>query len=202
MRALAPTGRFAVYDPVLRAFHWLMAALIFVALALGVWASQLPRGDLRPEALFIHKSIGMTVLMAVALRIVSRIVKGAPAYADSLGRLTQAASHAGHLALYALMVALPISGYLTSGAGGHEVSWFGLFIFPNVVGANKALDDAAGQAHYVFAWAIGLTLAARLAAVVWHSAVRRDAVLTRMWPGYKPKSIPCPVAFANGAPMW
>ena len=96
-----------------------MAALIFVAPALGVWASLLPRGETRSEILFVHKSIGVTVLGLVALRIVWRLIVGAPAYAEPLGRLTHAAARAGHLALYALMIAMPVSGYLTSTAGGN-----------------------------------------------------------------------------------
>ena len=47
---------------------------------------------------------------------------------------------------------------------------------------------AAGWAHYVFAWTIALVLAAHLGAVVWHAAIKRDSVLTRMWPGYRPAS--------------
>ena len=110
-----------------------MAALIFVALPLGVWASELPRGETRSEILFVHKSIGVTVLCLVALRIVWRLIAGAPAYSEPLGRLTHAAAHAGHLALYALMIAMPVSGYLTSTAGGNEISWFGLFSLPRLV---------------------------------------------------------------------
>ena len=45
---------------------------------------------------------------------------------------------------------------------------------------------AASQAHYVFALAIGMTLALHLAAVVWHARVKRDTVLTRMWPRFRP----------------
>ena len=182
MKAFPPPRVVEVYGPVLRTIHWLMAALIFVALALGVWATQLPRGETRSEVLFVHKSLGVTVLALVILRIIWRVKAGAPAYAEPLGRLTHAAASAGHLALYALMIALPVSGYLTSSAGGKEVSFFGLFSLPNLVGANKALDQAASQAHFVFAWLIGVTLALHLAAVVWHARVKRDTVLTRMWP--------------------
>jgi cytochrome b561 len=116
MKAFPPPRRVQVYNPGLRALHWLMAALIFVALPLGVWASQLPRGEPRSEILFVHKSIGVTVLCLVTLRIVWRTIVGAPAYAEPLGRLTHAAAHAAHMALYALMIAMPVTGYMTSGA--------------------------------------------------------------------------------------
>ncbi len=178
-----------VYNPGLRLLHWLMAALIFIALALGVWASLLPRDDFRSGVLFVHKSIGLTVFALVALRIVWRLVVGAPEYAEPLGWLTHSAARAGHLALYALMIAMPVSGYLTTAAGGHDVPWFGLFSVPSLVGKNKFLDQAASQAHFVFAWAIAIVLALHLAAVVWHARIKRDTVLTRMWPRYRPNAI-------------
>jgi cytochrome b561 len=186
MKVFPPPRAAAVYNPGLRLLHWLMAALIFVALPLGVWATQVPRGPQRSEILFFHKSIGMTVLCLVVLRIVWRLIAGAPAYAEPLGRLTHAAARTGHIALYALMVGLPVAGYLSSNGAGTVVPWFGLFTFPHLLPKSDALRVTAGQAHYVFAWTIAFVLAAHLGAVVWHAAIRRDAVLTRMWPRYRP----------------
>jgi cytochrome b561 len=179
----------AAYDPGLRAIHWLMAALIFVTLPLGVWASLLPSGGAtRIETLFFHKSIGVTVLGLIALRIIWRLIVGAPAYAEPLGKLIQVASRAGHLALYALMIAMPVSGYVASTAGGKAVSWFGLFELPRLVAKDRFLAVSASWAHLVFAWTLAFVLAAHLGAVVWHAVVKRDSVLTRMWPSFRPAS--------------
>ena len=189
MKVFPPPRAVAAYNPGLRTIHWLMAALIFVALPLGVWASLLPSGGrTRLEILFFHKSIGVTVLGLIALRIVWRLIVGAPAYAEPLGKLTQAASRAGHLALYALMIAMPASGYLASTAGGRPVSWFGLFELPRLVAKDKVLAVAASWAHLVFAWMLALMLATHLTAVVWHAMVKRDSVLTRMWPSFRAPS--------------
>jgi cytochrome b561 len=179
----------AAYDPGLRTIHWLMAVLIFVALPLGVWASLLPGGDkTRVEILFFHKSIGVTVLGLIVLRIVWRLVVGAPAYSEPLDKVIQAASRAGHLALYALMIAMPVSGYLGSTAGGRAVSWLGLFELPRLVAKDRSLAVAADWAHLVFAWMLAFVLAAHLSAVVWHAMIKRDSVLTRMWPSFRPAS--------------
>jgi cytochrome b561 len=189
MKVLPPPRAVAAYDPGLRTIHWLMAALIFVTLPLGVWASLLPGGDgTRIKILFFHKSIGVTVLGLIALRIVWRLVVGAPAYVEPLGKLIQVASRAGHLALYALMIAMPVSGYLGSIAGGRAVSWFGLFELPRLVAKDRNLAVAASGAHLVFAWMLAFVLAAHLSAVVWHVMIKRDSVLTRMWPSFRPAS--------------
>jgi cytochrome b561 len=189
MKVHPPPRAVTAYDVGLRTIHWLMAALIFVALPLGVWASLLPGGsERRIEILFFHKSIGVTVLALIALRIVWRLIVGAPAYAEPLGDLVRAASRAGHFALYALMVAMPVSGYLGSTAGGRAVSWFGLFGLPRLVAKDQVLARAANWAHLVFAWMLAFALAAHLGAVVWHAMIRRDSVLTRMWPSFRPAS--------------
>jgi cytochrome b561 len=188
MKAFPPPRMAPVHNPGLRLLHWLMAVLIFVALPLGVWASLLPRGETRSEILFFHKSIGMTVLCLVALRIVWRLALGAPGYSEPLGRLTHAAAQVGHIALYALMIALPVSGYLFSNGAGADIPWFGVFSFPHLLPKNEALRAAGEQAHYLLAWTIAFVLAAHLGAVVWHAAIKRDSVLTRMWPGYRSAS--------------
>jgi cytochrome b561 len=128
----------------------------------------------------------MTVLFLVALRIVWRLIAGAPAYAEPLGRLTHAAARSAHVGLYVLMIAMPVSGYLSSNGAGAVVPWFGLFSFPHLLPKNDTLRIAAERAHYVFALMIAFVLAAHLGAVVWHAGIKRDSVLTRMWPGYRP----------------
>src|SRR6202041_4032491 len=96
MKVFPLSQEVASHDPGLRTIHWLMAALIFVTLPLGVWASLLPSGgSARIEILFFHKSIGVTVLGLIALRIVWRLIVGAPPYAEPLRKLHKAASRAG-----------------------------------------------------------------------------------------------------------
>jgi cytochrome b561 len=186
MKSYSPSEVIAVYHPFLRTLHWLMALLIYGALGLGVWASELPRGAARGDVLFVHKSLGVAALALIVVRVVARLALGSPPYAVALGRLKHVSAQAAHLLLYALMIALPVSGYLTSSAGGHDVSFFGLVTLPNIVGDNKALDESASQAHLVFAWAMGVLLALHLAAVAWHARIRRDAVFTRMSPRFQP----------------
>jgi cytochrome b561 len=86
------------------------------------------------------------------------------------------------------MIAMPVSGYLGSIAGGRPVSWFGLFELPRLVAKDRVLAVAANWAHLVFAWMLVFALAAHLGAVVWHSVIKRDSVLTRMWPSFRPAS--------------
>ena len=171
------------YDLTQRALHWLMAAIILVAIVPGVIAALLPEeASARHELLLVHKSLGMTALALVIVRAFYRAFVGAPPYGDSIGPLIRAAARAEQCALYALMAALPVSGYLMSTASGHDVSWFGLFPCPALVAPDKTLAGLSGQTHLWLAWTIGALLALHLAAAGWHYWVERDDVFARMWP--------------------
>lgn len=176
------------YSFALRGLHWLIAAVIIAAIVLGVAVLGLqPRTPLRIFLLTVHKSLGVSALVLVVVRIAVRLIEKAPAYAPPLTALNHAATGIVHLGLYALMLAMPISGYIDSEAGRHDFSWFGLFTVPNFVAEDKALSHAAGQAHYWLALLIGAALIAHIGGAVWHAAVKRDLVFTRMWPSWRPK---------------
>lgn len=158
-----------------------MAILIFVAIALGVVAAYLPVGqEPRRSLLELHKSLGFTILILLVVRIGWRLMVAEPAFRRPLDRSTRLASRAGHLALYALMLFMPLSGYLYSGAGGYSLPWFGLFQWPRLVPRDPALSHWGEVLHDRAAWVLGAVLVLHLAAVAWHVFVKRDEVLSRM----------------------
>jgi cytochrome b561 len=174
------------YDALQRLLHWLMALIIFAAIGLGVYASNLEPGTpLRRELLFIHKSLGMTALVLVVLRVLYRASAGAPNYTPALTKLNSIVVNLAHLMMYGLMLVMPISGYIDSVAGGHEVPWFGLFDWPLIVPQDKSLSLSGELIHYWGAYLLYVLLAVHMAAVGWHQWVRGDRVLARMMP---PKS--------------
>ena len=187
MSSSSPAQRLS-YGLSLRTLHWLVAAIILLAIALGVIAIELPRGPLRGDIMTIHKSLGVTAFVLFFPRLIVRWIERAPPYVPPLGALTRAASSLVHLALYALMILLPLTGYVTSEAGKHDVYWFWLFPIPNFVAPNEALDRAAETAHYILALLVGAALIAHIGAACWHAWVKKDSVLTRMWPGFRPGS--------------
>ena len=100
------------YTPAQRGFHWVMAAIILLAVGLGLVASQLqPGASPRVEILYVHKSLGMAALALLPLRFAWRVIAGEPGWRVPLSRFVRAVAHAAHALLYAFMAALPLSGY-------------------------------------------------------------------------------------------
>lgn len=188
MKALPETADATFhYDRAQRLFHWAMAGIILAAIGLGIYASYLPAGTSpRRELLDLHKSLGMSAAVLLVLRLAYRLHAGEPPYRQPLGRATHVGARVGHLGLYAFMLFMPVSGYLYSGAGGYSLPWFGLFSWPRFVPLDKGLAQTGYELHRFGAWGIAGLLVLHVAAVVWHRWVKRDEVLSRMWPGSQP----------------
>jgi len=179
--ASVPPDRGYVHNRALRWLHWSMAVLIFIAIGLGVAAAYLPAGQQPRQGLLeIHKSLGFTILALVLVRLAWRMFHAEPPYRRPLGRPTELTSRAGHAALYGLMLFMPISGYLYSGAGGYSLPWFGLFQWPRLPPRDPVLSHWGELLHDRAAWVLAAVLALHLAAVAWHALVKRDEVLSRM----------------------
>ena len=172
------------YDRVQRTFHWSMALIIIAAMLIGlVCAYQVPGTPLRRMLLEWHKSLGLTALVLIVLRIAYRVATAAPPYAEPMGRLNHVAASGAHLGLYGLMLFMPLSGYWFSASGGYSLPFFWLLQWPRVIPVDKAAVHLPEALHLYGAWALYGVVGLHVAAVIWHHVVRRDGVLSRMWPG-------------------
>ena len=171
-----------VYAPLIRGLHWLMFLILAISAAGGVSTHYLPHdGALFGSVMLAHKSLGVVLFGLVILRVLFRLLLGAPPYRPALGRFNEKIAGAAHLLLYATMIALPISGYVMTMAGKHEFALFGYYPVPNYIPANETLAGAAQGAHMALAIALGGLVALHLLAALWHK-LRGDGVYERMWP--------------------
>jgi cytochrome b561 len=99
------------------------------------------------------------------------VVAVAPALLVAIARHERSLAWAVHLALYALMFAMPVSGIAMSQAGEHPVHILGITL-PTMVARDEALRAASQRAHHLMAWAIGILIAAALR----HRLVAKDAI--------------------------
>jgi cytochrome b561 len=170
------------YSPAMQALHWLVAALMFAVLPLAWAMTNLPRTAPDREMLFtVHKSIGVTILALMIIRIALRATRPIPAEPATMPRWMALCAVASHWLLYAALFVMPISGYVLSSAGGNPVSYFGLFTLPSIP-PNHDLEALGRSVHLTVQWAVYALIAVHILATVWHVAVRRDGLLERVLP--------------------
>ena len=172
------------YTKTAKALHWLMAILLFGLLALGFYMHDLP---LSPEKLQLyswHKWAGVTAFLLVWLRLFWRVTHRPPALPASMPKIMQLAAHAGHLLLYVLMIAIPLSGWLMSSAKGFQTVWFGVLPIPDLIGKHKETGDLLQTLHMGLNLLFVAVIAGHIGAALKHHFIDKDDILKRMLPNH------------------
>jgi cytochrome b561 len=163
------------------ALHWIAVLLIVCNLALGVSMVDFPLSPLKIRLYGWHKWIGITVFLTAAARLAWRWANPAPA-AVAMPEWQRRVAAATHAALYVLMFAVPLSGWVHSSATGVSVVYFGFVPLPDLVGKDKALADLLKALHGTLNFALLALVSVHVAAALKHHVIDRDGVLARMLP--------------------
>ena len=162
--------------------HWLIVLLVLCQFVVGFYAKPLPVGIERLKMLTLHKSVGITVFALVILRLLWRLYSPAPKLPAGMKSFERFGAHASHFMLYALLLVLPVLGWLTSNASNLTVRWFFTFNLPNLTSADPWLAKLTKNLHDLGAWLLLALVCLHIAAAFWHELVRKDGVLRRMLP--------------------
>jgi cytochrome b561 len=168
------------YTLTAQALHWLTAFLIFTILPVAWVMISLPEGPEQSLVLVVHRSLGVTIFAVVVVRLAWRLTHSAPPAPRGAPQATELISQVTHWLLYALLVVMPITGYLQSG-DGRPVSYFGLLDLPGLP-KDKVLGHFANVLHMIGQWGLYALVGMHVAGTVWHVAIRRDGLLNRMIP--------------------
>jgi cytochrome b561 len=172
------------YGTLAVALHWLMALLLVALIGLGLYMVALPDAgfDTRKVVLILyHKQLGMLALALAALRWLWRLANPLPALAPGLPAWQMLAARLAHLVFYALMLALPLSGWLMSSAAAIPVSFLGLGTLPDLIAPNEARFRELIVVHRWAAWGLGALALVHAGAALRHHFVLRDDTLRKMW---------------------
>jgi cytochrome b561 len=167
--------------------HWLVAILIIAAFALGTYMTDLKISPTKLKLYSWHKWIGVTVLALVAIRLLVRLFSTAPAYPDSMKTWEKQVASLTHFALYVLMFAVPLSGYLYTYAAGFPVVYLGLIELPALTTPNPEMKDSFKELHEVLTNGMLLLVFLHLAAALKHHFIDKDNILKRMLPDFSNK---------------
>jgi cytochrome b561 len=175
------------YTPVAKMLHWLMAVLLFGLLALGFTMTDLPLSPRKLQLYSWHKWAGVTVFLLVLVRLAWRVTHRPPPLPEHMPKVMQLAAHAGHVLLYGLMIAIPLSGWLMSSAKGFQTVWFGVLPIPDLVTKNQELGNLLQTVHLSLNLLFVAVIVGHIGAALKHHFIDRDDVLTRMLPVRNPE---------------
>ncbi len=167
------------------ALHWLIFALIACGFTLAVYMVDLPLSPLKLKYFSWHKWIGITVFLLALARVAWRCTHRAPPYSAALPLWQRRAAGAMHLALYALIVVIPVTGWLYSSAAGVPTVYLGVIALPDLVMKDKALAELLKSVHVTLNYTLLILVVMHVGAALHHHFIVRDEVLARMLPGVR-----------------
>jgi cytochrome b561 len=178
----------ARYDTISRAFHWITAIVVTIAFILGPSGfGRLMRQGVDPATrsdIVWHESLGIVILMLTLLRLVWVMVRPAAPQFRMAGWMHQA-SGLTHLALWALLVALPVTAFLTLGSENHPLTLLGAVRvdhMPLIAQSPVARWANWGDVHKFLGDAIMWLAGLHAVAAIFHHVVLKDGVLAAMLP--------------------
>jgi cytochrome b561 len=164
----------------MRFLHWLTAALVLTMLGIGV-AMVASLGDYH-LLVSIHRPLGILILIVVAIRFVNRCLHTLPPFPETMSAQERRAAHASEVLLYTLLFVQPLVGWAMLSAARYPIVMFGsLHLFP-ILPHNVMLYAALRKAHTVLAYLLFLAFVAHFGAVLFHTLIVRDGILSRMVP--------------------
>lgn len=182
----------ANYSRIAISLHWLIAILIIGQIVGGIVMHNMDPTSLKFSLYQWHKSFGILILGLSLLRLVWRLTHKAPSLPKDMKRLERLAAKFTHIAFYALMIGIPLSGWAMVSASetGIDTVLFKLIPWPEMpaIPNSETLETRFKDAHEILAKATIALIVLHIGAALKHHFVNKDTVLSRMLPIVKPKS--------------
>lgn len=157
-------------------FHWTMAILVIGLLMLGLYMGSENPVIEKFTLITWHKELGIIVLGMITLRFLWRMYNITPALNGAAWEKLTARTT--HWLLYALMFAMPLSGWLMSSAGQRPISFFGLFTLPHLIGANPELKGIFASTHSILAYSLMALVSLHIIAALKHHISTRNKLIS------------------------
>lgn len=178
------------YGAVSQMIHWITVALVILAWFLGQFDDIFPKGAARAASLFVHISAGLAVIGILVLRLLWRLADSPPPIEQTiLGAWLDRSGRLAHYILYALLVAVPVSGIVLQFAEGDSLPLFGLTEIASPWARDRAFAHSVKEIHEVTANALVILAAFHAAAALVHHWVLRDRTLVRMLPHFRRSAV-------------
>lgn len=177
-----PTAMNLRYTRTAIGLHWLMAVMIIGTFSVGLYMHDLPLSPFKLKIYSWHKWTGVILALLLLLRLGWKLGHRPPPLAPDMPRWQQLAASSTHHLLYALMLAIPLSGWLMSSALGFQTVVFGVLPLPDLLAKNKELGEVLKTVHMSLNFSMAALVVAHVGAALKHHFVNRDDTLQRMLP--------------------
>jgi cytochrome b561 len=171
------------WGAVARGFHWLIAMLVLAQFVIGTVAEEMKLTPAKLDLFVWHKSIGVTILVLAVLRLAWRLGNPPPAPPASTPGWERKLAALAHWLLYALIFAVPLSGWWVSDASRVPFKAFFFVPMPDFIATDRALQEAAAEVHETLMMALLVVVILHILAALRHHFLLRDDVLRRMLTG-------------------
>jgi len=170
------------YGAVAKLLHAVIALLMIGLIGLGAYMVTLDyyTDEWYDGSLLLHKALGMIAMGLVAIKAVWMLKNPKPDDLASLKPWEKSASTAVHKILLALMVLMPVTGYVISTSAGAGISMFGFFEIPALFKISAISRDLAIAIHYYLAYGGAVLIFVHFAAALKHHFINKDNTLRRM----------------------
>ncbi len=162
--------------------HWAIALMMAIAFSVGLYMCDLKLSPWKLHVYAWHKWVGVTILGLVLFRILWRMLHHPPPLPMHMTLWMKWLSGLAHLAIYLLMVAIPVTGWLYSSAAGVSVVYLNLIPLPDLMGKDKALSHLLKEIHETLNWTMLAFVVLHVAAALKHQFMDHDHLLERMRP--------------------
>ena len=168
------------YGKVAIAIHWIMAIMIITMLFVGSSMVDMPDGDEKWKIYGLHKASGLIVLGLALFRWFWMLTNDKPEALSTWSKAETGISHATKWILMLMLLIMPIAGITMSIAGGHGVSFFGIFTIPGLAEKNEMIDGIFHEIHEIGALVIVVIGGLHILAAIKHHFMDKDNTLNRM----------------------
>lgn len=162
--------------------HWFMALLIIALSGVGIYMVRLPISLAKLKWYGYHKEFGMLVLMLLIVRGLWRMINIIPRLPDHIPCWQQISARMMHRLFYFFMVTVPMTGWLLTSSAGLPAAFFGFFVFPDMLSANKGLMKSFTVLHMWLSYALIGAIVVHTLAALKHHFYDKDDVLRGILP--------------------
>jgi cytochrome b561 len=170
------------YDGISIGVHWLTVILVIVQVIAGITMVNIDRGWTQNVLYDVHKSVGVTLLLLVLFRLIWRVHHPWPPLPSGMPRSQVILARINHVLLYAMLIVMPVSGFVFTAAGGYPIPYLGLIELSGLVPKNESISKAANVVHLAGQWVVYALVGLHVMGALYHLFIRKDGVFQRMLP--------------------